>query len=134
VDVQVLIRNQAKISEAQEKFAGAQVSALQQVKNLSLKGLIVAAPMSGLEFKEWMTAQNIQTNLILDLRDTASSDPLDFAASEVVKLQDLFKEIERTKVELSSRISAAKENIQHLAQKRGDTAFVRPFGWDDLCA
>lgn len=91
--------------------------------------LIVAAPMKASEINEWLT---LAPSEVFDLRDTSSSDPLNFKNRHV--LGDVFSEIERTKSLLQPVVESVKSDILARSERVALQVHVRPQGWDDICA
>lgn len=91
--------------------------------------LVVAAPMAAQEITGWLSLPPAE---VFDLRDCSSVDPL--AARRHVVLQDIFAQIESTKVKLAPVVERVKAEIAALSDRLASEAHVRPQGWDDICA
>ncbi|MGE4133141.1 MAG: hypothetical protein AB7F86_15975 [Bdellovibrionales bacterium] len=93
--------------------------------------LIVAAPMTSNEIQLWMGERT--PHVIYDLRADSSLDSIDNRASRIV-LDQLFAEIEANKSRLIPIVEQVKNEIQNCGRRWLTQEFVRPQGWDDLCA
>ncbi len=94
-------------------------------------GVIVCAPLSAEQIKNWMGAARISR--ILDLRGESELDPITGPAI-VQGLQQAFQKIESNRDRVSDLSKKALEEIRELAAQVSQSQKVRPFGWDDLCA
>jgi glutamyl-tRNA reductase len=96
-------------------------------------GLVIAAPLRGVEVERWVGKQSPRFSLCLDLRGDAETDPVSLLFP-VIKLSELFDALRNERQRLAGRIEAARAEIKLLAQRQVQQAQFRPFGWEDLCA
>jgi glutamyl-tRNA reductase len=96
--------------------------------------LVVAAPMAAEDILGWLDFSRSSPSMIIDLRESSETDPLVLRNVKVLKLTELFKEIQGVQSQLSQIVEQAQQLIKVFASERHQTAAVRPFGWDDLCA
>ena len=96
-------------------------------------GLVIAAPLKAADVENWVKRQNATFAVCLDLRGEAETDPL-LLPLPVIKLSELFAALRSDRDKLNGRVTAARAEIQSLAQRQTRQAQFRPFGWEDLCA
>jgi len=122
-DVTLHVRNLARGPEAPKRLLESQA--------FDSGALIIAAPMTATEIREWLNGKT--PTQIIDLRDTSTDDALNLS-SETSKLRCIFKEIEKTKAVLAPRLETIRAEIRDRAVKAAQQSQIRPQGWDDLCA
>ena len=94
---------------------------------------MIAAPLKAADVENWVKRQNATFAVCLDLRGEAETDPL-LLPLPVIKLSELFAALRSDRDKLNGRVTAARAEIQSLAQRQTRQAQFRPFGWEDLCA
>lgn len=97
------------------------------------EALIVAAPLTADEIKDWCLRKLISPDLIIDLRGESAHDPIPKQVN-VLDLKSVFARIEGSREQHQQVKALAEIEIQSLSQKRVREIEVRPFGWEDLCA
>lgn len=98
--------------------------------------LVVAAPISAKDIETWLRQNELQMDLIIDLRAEASQDVIQNVIPQAVKritLQELFVEVQKNQQVALEKVAAAKKEIHQKSVERMSAAIHRPYGWDDLC-
>jgi glutamyl-tRNA reductase len=134
--IKVICRSPKKASEWSGHFKNVDAISVKD-KTLSSAPLVIAAPMNASEIKTWKTASGAKPQVVIDLRETCETDPLiasDFPGATVQKLTSLFEQIQSVQAQLTKTVGDARLMISDIASQRHQSASVRPFGWDDLCA
>ena len=87
---------------------------------------------------ELMSRQDTRPLAVCDLRgeDNRLSEILaeQFPHVKYLSLQQFFAEIEETKKDTHSKVTALKNLLLEKAQAFMQRTELRPLGWDDLCA
>ncbi len=98
--------------------------------------LLIAAPMSGSEIKQWVAKSGRKFDLVLDLRSDSAIDAVEFPhgslSGRYVSLEEFFRTINDTKAAASKRREVALLAVRGRLQEREAMAYHRPFGWDDV--
>jgi len=94
--------------------------------------LVVAAPVSAAAVAA-VAARYANLAVVVDLRGGVEREPVDVAA-RTLTLDDIFGRIEQAASNTTTRVAAARADIARRSEAFADSARLRPFGWDDLCA
>jgi glutamyl-tRNA reductase len=96
--------------------------------------IIIAAPLSQEELRNWFEKNPLKIYNYLDLR--GEFDPLSEVNAKGFKmgLKQFFDLQSKQKECLTVRVNEAKNFINNLSQARFGYCFNRPMGWDDVCA
>lgn len=107
----------------------------ESVSELDESVLIVAAPLSSTEIRNFISARARVPALILDLRAESREDRLEIAAdgrTRVRTLDEIFGQLNDSREKAAQKKHAALQAVQEQARRRNLTVVHRPFGWDDL--
>lgn len=129
--LQILCRQPEKAQGLVEKYASLRADSLAQ-NECRYSCLVVAAPLSDLELKEWLITQGTSVEKILDLRAELQSPEL-FKEYHFVGLRDFFASIEKNKLEMQSKIIGIKSLVHDKSLEFYNRTLLRPYGWEDLC-
>jgi glutamyl-tRNA reductase len=127
IEVTVHARNESKVG-----WHSGPVRSLSEKAFAGGGALVIAAPMSAAEVREWMGGRPVEQ--IFDLRETSVSDPLELPGVRCHGLHDIFTQIEETRRQLEPLVEQVRREIRQRGVVAGQAAQVRPQGWDDLCA
>lgn len=96
--------------------------------------IIIAAPLSQEDLRNWFEKNPIKIYNYLDLR--GEFDPLNDVDTKGFKmgLKQFFDLQTKQRDNLQARVYEAKNYIKDLSQTRFGHCFHRPWGWDDVCA
>lgn len=98
--------------------------------------LIVAAPISDEELREWILRHPGNINRCLDLR----AQPVECQAQEFEthsgfwNLRDFFNLQKGEEAVAQEKVQLARKRIVQVTEKRWAQRWDRPFGWEDVCA
>lgn len=135
-DVTVCARNPERAGSLTAKFPQvrlAQFALIAPVEESRETAVVIAAPISASDVKEWMAAQPTPVVKVIDLRGEAETDPLN-CSLPVVRLSEMFAALKNERPEPAARVAAARDEIRKAGQRLIEQAQFRPFGWEDLCA
>lgn len=125
----VYVRNEKKHSENASsvltKFCLKSIDS-KNLQNQDNAILLICAPIA---------AQEVVTKgykLVIDLRETSDSDLVKHP--NVIKLKDVFAEIQKGAKNALVQKNLALNEIQKISVARNNKLTLRPFGWDDICA
>ncbi len=114
------------------------VRSLSHTTGLSpVDGLIIAAPLPTRQITDWISDRKLSPRIIVDLRDQGADTPLvpqSKMPPELVTLDDLFAQIEKSSQMFERQISRARKRVLSLTRERFSARHFRPFGWEDICA
>lgn len=104
------------------------------LQELPVADIIIAAPLSQEDLRNWFEKNPLKIYNYLDLR--GEFGPLDEVDTKGFKmgLKQFFDLQSKQKESLQVRVSEAKNYINNLSQTRFGYCFNRPWGWDDVCA
>ncbi|MGE3973311.1 MAG: hypothetical protein AB7F59_02160 [Bdellovibrionales bacterium] len=131
--VEIVARTPEKALSWSEYFKNVSVLSLKD-QGASSAPFVVAAPMSAEEIRGWMDSSRTQSSLVIDLRESSQTDPLVLKNVKVIPLVEFFNEIKGVQSQLANIVGQAQQWIKDISVQRHQSAAVRPFGWDDLCA
>lgn len=94
-------------------------------------GLVIAAPVGNAAIHA-VADRYANLRSVVDLRAPDHRAPL--ALPDVSTLEDLFAAVQASAIVSEDRVAGARMLIRDLADAFGSRQYVRPFGWDDLCA
>lgn len=95
--------------------------------------LIVAAPLSAAELREFIADVGPHFHLVLDLRGEAGRDPLHLdAVTRTLALDEIFSSLTDARAKAESRRREALADVRSRVEKRLRATTFRPFGWDDI--
>ena len=95
--------------------------------------LVIAAPLTSREIKNWVELQQRTFVRAIDLRAEAAQDALQ-VSFPVLTLPELFAAAKADRHRLAARLAAAHTEIDLAVERQDQQARFRPFGWEDLCA
>ncbi len=106
-----------------------------EVRNLAEKAfdhgaVIVAAPLPARDVRAWLA--NRVPEQLFDLRDDSHTDLVH--AGQSFLLQDVFSQIQNTKLLLGPKLESVRLEILARSVKVAERFLLRPQGWDDICA
>lgn len=93
--------------------------------------MILAAPIESHQFMQAISGCRVRK--LIDLRGESRQDPIHSDTFTTVDLEDVFSEVQETKLALSSKLHDVYKVLDDLVKKRFEAVLVRPMGWDDLC-
>ena len=85
--------------------------------------LVIAAPMHSAQINEWLAAQKVSFSMILDLRGTAATDPIQ-STQTVMNLSELLGSLQKERERIADRVESAHDEIRSLVLQRS-SAFLR---------
>ncbi len=130
--IQIYCRRMEQFHHLARKFPNLSYKPLSELCKLDLtSGLVVAAPILTEELQRLL--QDARPSLLLDLRATSNLDPLKLKGSRILSLQEVFEDIENTRLLLAQRVSSAQREIGELTKKQRQHVDHRPFGWAEVC-
>ena len=99
--------------------------------------IVIAAPLTDLEIGDWLDKNGNATKLVIDLRGDLRGELTKYVYQreqfQIVKLPEIFKELDFNQEQVQAKVTLAKNLILELGKKRLEKSGDRPFGWEDLC-
>lgn len=135
--MQLICRTPEKMTGFSDKYSHLSISNYAQAY-IHGEVLVIAAPLEDHKILELMSRQDTRPLAVCDLRgeDNRLSELLaaQFPHVKYLSLQQFFAEIEETKKDTHSKVTALKNLLLEKAQAFMQRTELRPLGWDDLCA
>jgi glutamyl-tRNA reductase len=113
-NVRLFYRSAHHATDIQREFPRTRIDQLKPVDagwSHGSASLIIAAPLSATEINEWLRLQSVDFNLILDLRATSATDPINPPS---INLHQLLGSLN----EQSRQINALRSRLHHVAAAR----------------
>ena len=79
--------------------------------------LVIAAPIDAAQINEWLALQKVNFSLILDLRGTAGTDPIQ-SSQTVMNLSELLASLQQERERIAERVECARDEIKALVLQR----------------
>jgi glutamyl-tRNA reductase len=79
--------------------------------------LVIAAPIDSAQIHEWLAVQKVSFSMILDLRGTATTDPI-HSTQPVMNLSELLASLQQERERIADRVESARDEIKALVSQR----------------
>ena len=119
-DARVFYRNWQHARDLQDEHPHIQLEQLGMTDagwTSETASLLIAAPIDSAQINEWLALQKVNFSLILDLRGTAATDPIQ-STQTVMNLSELLASLQQERERIADRVECARDEIKALVLRR----------------